>query len=243
MSSGKIVAVCTIVDPVEKEAAAKVVRSGGWLSTLPAPFQDVLLSRSDLLHFPERMPVYEVGEDAGGVFGVAGGALEMHLPWRSRENMLTHLAGPGFWVGDSGAVVGNARRVTITARPDAWVFRFSRAELLRVTQEDPSSWRHFAFLLAGNSLMSIAIINALKRDDPLERVAATLLNLVDSSHGERSVLQASQSDVGALARLGRSSVNVALAELERRGWLQRRYGELEMVDVEALRRFAQGEAD
>jgi CRP/FNR family transcriptional regulator, cyclic AMP receptor protein len=228
---------------VEREAAARVVQSVGWLSTLPLPFQHVVLARSDLLHYPEATPLYDVGDDASGLFGVVEGMLELHLPWKRRDNTLAHLGGPGFWAGDAGAIAGNSRRIAIRSRPGARLFRLPRAEVLRITQEDPSSWRHFAMLLAGNSLTAIAIIDALKRDDPLERVAATLLNLVDSSHVDRPVLQASQSDVGALARLGRSSVNVALAELEQRGWLRRQYGALEIIDLAALRRFAEAEVD
>ena len=111
-----------------------------------------------------------------------------------------------------------------------------------MTRESPATWPHFMALLARNLLTAIDVIDALKRDDPAQRVAAALLNLVSSELPGRP-LRLSQSELADIAGLGRSVVNRALADFETRGWLRRRYGAIEVVDVAALANFADNVAE
>ncbi len=137
-------------------------------------------------------------------------------------------------------MTGNVRRIATVARPACTLLRLPRADMNLMIRDDPRVLQHFSALVSRNLNLAIDIINALKRDDAAERLAATLLNHVDDASAQRWTVRASQSDLAAIAGLARSSVNAALGELERRGLLARRYAALELMDVPALRRFTEG---
>jgi DNA-binding GntR family transcriptional regulator len=50
-----------------------------------------------------------------------------------------------------------------------------------------------------------------------------------------------QADIGSIARLSRTTVNAAVIELERRGWIRTGYGSVQIIDEEALREFSNGD--
>ncbi len=216
------------------------MRSAGWLSTTPRPFAELVISRSDLLHFEAATPLYHAGDQAGGIFGLVEGGLELHLPARTRRSGLAYIGGPGFWAGDAAALLGSDRRITLVARASSWVLRLTRAELERITRESPATWPLFMALVARNLLTTIDVLDAVKRDVPAQRVAATLLHLVSSGPPGRP-LPLSQSDLAAIAGLGRSIVNTVLARFEACGSLRRRYGVIEVVDTAMLHGFAENQ--
>jgi CRP-like cAMP-binding protein len=114
---------------------------------------------------------------------------------------------------------------------------------MALTEEKPQIWRHIAQLASLNLLLALNIIDALRRDDPVERVAATLLNLATHTPLNPSMINVSQTDLGAIARLSRSTVNRALAELTREGWVRLQYGAIEIVDVGGLAGFVWAEQE
>jgi CRP/FNR family cyclic AMP-dependent transcriptional regulator len=67
--------------------------------------------------------LYDVGDDATGLFGVAEGHVEVHVPRAGVEATLSFVGGPGFWLGDIAALTGHPRRVGIVARTDCRLLR------------------------------------------------------------------------------------------------------------------------
>jgi CRP-like cAMP-binding protein len=217
-------------------AAGATLPRTGWLADTPPDFRDLVLHACDVLCFKATERIYEDGDNAGGIFGVVAGALEVHLPWRGSRSTLSHIGGPGFWTGAGTAITGAPRRVTIAARASSCLLRLPRAAVVEITRNDPSTHVYFSALNARNLFLAIDIVNALKCTDALERVTATLLNLVGCDSAKQPVIHASQSDLASIAGLGHSSVSVAVTNLERRGWLRRRYAAIEITDLTALQR-------
>jgi CRP-like cAMP-binding protein len=111
---------------------------------------------------------------------------------------------------------------------------------LGLAEEKPGIWRHIAQLASMNMLLAIDVIDALRREDPVQRVAATLLNLTVHSPPGLIAISVTQSDLGAIARLSRSTVNRALTELARKGWLRLTYATVEVIDRGSLLQFVRG---
>jgi CRP/FNR family transcriptional regulator, cyclic AMP receptor protein len=220
---------------MNKQEAIAFIRHRSWLSATPADFQDRLLAACDLLTFEAGSVAFRAGDDSGSTLGIVEGRAELHIALQGNDPTLGYICGPGYW---SAAVVGQRRRLTMIAGPaGCQVLRLSRAEMFRITQRDPSAWRYFAELLAQNIVNAFNVIDALKRSDPVERLAVTLCNLLESLSETQGAINASQSDLGSLTQLGRSSVNAALSELENRGLIRRRYASVEIPSVSALREF------
>jgi DNA-binding MarR family transcriptional regulator len=90
-------------------------------------------------------------------------------------------------------------------------------------------------LLAQNYARTLRAVYALKQADPLRRVAAMLLVLIEDNPLAATEGQVSQSDIAELTNLGRTKVNTSLKALERRGIIRRGYASIEVTDAPALR--------
>jgi CRP/FNR family transcriptional regulator, cyclic AMP receptor protein len=225
---------------MDKRQADTLIRQAGWLAETPIEFQDQVLAKCDLLRFKKAELIYDAGDETGGAFGVVDGHVEVHVPSPGVDATLSYIGGLGFWFGDLAAFTGRHRRVAVIAGSDSRLFRLSRADIAHLTGRDPSVWRYFMVMMARNLRLAMSTVFVLKQSDPLKRVAAMLLVLVeDAGKGEIRV-PASQWDLAELTHLGRSKVNASLAALETRGYVRRRYGSIEVVDAVALQDFVLG---
>lgn len=225
---------------MNRAQAAHIMFTTGWLSEAPADFREEVVARSDLLQFPAGTEIYGMGDVTGGMYGVVAGSMSLFLPTSDGQHDLGHIGRPGFWTGDFAAVTGRARRLSVSARSDCEVMRLPRAAMLAITEKLPNGWPQVMALFARNSLLMMDIIDALKRDDPVARIAMTLLNLIGTDAKGRVTLDVRQSELASIAHLSRATVNAGVASLETRGWLRRGYGTLEITDLAALSRFARG---
>jgi CRP/FNR family transcriptional regulator, cyclic AMP receptor protein len=223
----------------DRKQAEHVVRSHGWLSEIDRAFQDQVLAKCDLLRIGAKQNVYEVGDEPGGLFGLVTGRVELHLGMHGLEPTLAYIGGPGFWAGDAAAVRGHRRIVSVVATSRCQMFRLTRADLHRMGSSSPVLWAHLAKLLARNLARALSVIDALKRNDPDARVAAMLVNLLEELPQGHVVIDASQTDIAAMAHLGRGSVNAALKNLQTRGIIRRRYASIEVTKANGLRHFAE----
>jgi CRP/FNR family transcriptional regulator, cyclic AMP receptor protein len=227
---------------MEKKQAIDKARRVGWLAQTPPQFQDRLLRQCDLVGLSPSQSVYGEGDGASGLFFVAEGLIGFHMHAPDGAPTLGQVAGVGFWAGDLAAATGRPRKLGISTRTHTWLLRLSRPSLNSIASEDEAAfWRHISTLLGINYAVTLDIISALRRDRPGERLAATILNLMHGFPENPSLLPINQSDLGAIARLSRASVNGCVQELERRGWIKLGYSSIEILDESGLRSFSHGE--
>jgi CRP/FNR family transcriptional regulator, cyclic AMP receptor protein len=222
------------------DEAQDIARKCGWLAEVPETVRESILARSELLHFREGEAIFNTGDEPGGLYGVVSGSIRLFLIFADGSNGLGHIGGVGLWVGDPASVTGSARRVTVSAASECHLLRITRSRLLGLADEQPTVWRYIALLASKNLFLAIDIIDALRRENPLQRVAATILNLQGNSPPGASRLAVSQADMGALAKLSRSRVNAALGDLQKAGWIKLGYATVEVTNLEALSGFVRG---
>ncbi len=214
-----------------------ILKKKGWLSATPDGFQRTVLARGDVLSLRTAESLFHAGDDPGGIYGLIKGHLELHLAARGQSPTLAHIAGPGFWAGDFAAIRGAPRRFSILARGECTVLRLSRAEMQRICQEEPPSWRYLADLAVANLGLTLDFAEMLRRVDSIARVAAALAILAEDDAQGSHIVDASQADLAAMTRLSRGAVNAALNALEKRGWIARRYGGVSVTNPAALTDF------
>lgn len=225
---------------MNRQDACGIARQLGWLSEIHSELRDVILDRCELLHFRAEESIYNIGDEPGGLYGVVQGSIQLSLLFPEGGNGLAYVGGPGFWVGDAAAVTGQKRRMTLSAASDCHLLRLTSARLFTLADERPQVWRLVAYLASKNVILAIDIIDALRRDDSVERVAATILNLHQNGPQHGGKLTISQSDLGTLAKLSRSRTSGALNELQKKGWLSLGYATIEITDWGALSGFVRG---
>lgn len=220
-----------------KKTDDSVLRRFGWLAGTPAEFQDVVLRKSDRMTVGQGDTVFHAGDDAGGGIGVIEGFADLHVEGGGSDDTLSHIVGPGYWVGGVAALTGRPRRIGMVARTTLRLIRLPRAEILRMTEQVPEHWRHFPGLAAINLATAIDIVDALRRSDPAERLAMVLRNLNQGAPTAGGELAVSQADLASLSALSRSSVNRALGVLAARGLIRQGYKTISLPDPEALAAF------
>lgn len=206
----------------------------GWLAETPGPFRSAILSRCTVRSATPGETFYHVGDEAGGLFGVARGQVGVHGAPHGACPTLMQIVGPGFWTGEYATLTGGKRLISLVARSPLTICYLPRAEFLRIAEADPQAWRQLALLTANNNARILRVVGALRRESAAGRLAATLVNLAAELYDAPAILRLSQDDLGAMARLSRGSVNSALARLERAGLLRREYGAIALHDVAAL---------
>ena len=172
-------------------------------------------------------------------WSLASGLLAVLLPPREPEGSLIHLRGPGCWVGEGAALAGFDRQVSIVAKQDSWCWRLGRPAISAIVAEDPARWRWFVTLGIVNLAKALKMIDALTILDPRRRVAKMLLRLAGNATDGSATVSASQSELGEIAALGRKMVHAVLREFADQGWLTRRYGKVELLDLQAIQELAE----
>jgi CRP/FNR family transcriptional regulator, cyclic AMP receptor protein len=216
---------------------ASVFRKG-WLSQTPTDFREMVLSRSDLIKLGPGEALYHAGDDAGGLYGVVSGLIELHLHPLGHAPTLLLIVGPGFWTGEFATATGRPRLIALIARSECNILRLSRAEFLRLAQDRPQTWQLLAQLAVGNVERAIMIIAALRQQSPLARLALTLAYLAREADLRPAVLRLTQAELGVLAQMSRGAVNAALAQIEARGLIRREYAAIIVTDPDALSQFS-----
>lgn len=220
---------------MDKLKAIEQISGRGWLATTPEHFRVTVLRNCDLITRRRGETFFNAGDRTGGIYGIAAGRIEIHLPAGIEGATLAHIAGVGHWFGEISAFGGVDRRVTIIAATEIKVLRLSQASMQRVVAQDPDAWMHFSGLLAMNLGLAMSGVTALRYELPVQRIAATLCHLAGPDPGSACRIAVSQSDLGAIAGLSRNTVNIALADLEKQAMVKRHYRQIEIIDRKALR--------
>ena len=105
--------------------------------------------------------IFRAADETGSVFAVVVGQLELHLTLQGRDPTLTHIYGPGAWLGNTAAMTGRRRRITAVAGANGChTLQLSSAEIGRIAERDPKASRYFADLHARTILIVLEVIDA-----------------------------------------------------------------------------------
>jgi DNA-binding GntR family transcriptional regulator len=92
-------------------------------------------------------------------------------------------------------------------------------------------------MLAQNFARAIEMIEYLRCPNHNRRIAALLLSLTGTRSPEP--IRVSQIEMAEMTQIGRTNVQSALVDLAQRGLVRRAYASVEIINVAALRTFAQ----
>lgn len=219
--------------------AAHTLRSNGWLSNTPTEFQDAVLSRTTLHHYPAGEVILRYATPGNAIVGLVSGCLACQLPPRADASSLVHLFAPGAWTGELAFFCGGVRRVETMAYTDSYCMRLTKANLDKILQDQPGYWQWCNLLTALTFDVTLMTLDALTTFDATTRIAKTLKRLAIISE-TTSLPRTSQADIGAMAGLSRKGAHDALKRLEKMGVVRCGYGTVEILCREGLEQVIQG---
>ncbi len=229
------------LDRAEREALA----GRGWLSGQPARLREAVLDACVPRTVAKGRTVFDVGAEPGGLYGLAQGWLDVFIAPGGAPPTLVHVAGPGWWFGDSALLTRTPRRGTHAARADCRLAYLSPEAALALEAEGLGAWRAVAHITVGVVDHAFAVQAALRIRAPLQRTARMLQILIGPglpfSAGaplDPPAIPISQEDFAEIANLSRNAAGDALRALSEAGALRLGFREIALLDPAILARHA-----
>jgi CRP/FNR family transcriptional regulator, cyclic AMP receptor protein len=214
---------------------ADVFARHGWLSTQPADFRGTVLAACEARPVAEGAPIYSQGDPSGGIYGIERGMVALSVRGPGATASMAQLLRPGAWFGGSCFLTREPRRLAAGAWMDSLLLHLPLEAMDRLAEEDAENLRRFGRLAMEGLDMAHRALGDLMLPSPAQRVAAALTRAVEGAG--RTTLALTQQDLGAMANASRKLVNQSLSRFADRMWVRVGYRQIEVVDVEALRRF------
>lgn len=181
--------------------------------------------------------VFAEGDTASGLLVVAAGQLKVVLRSREGAELLLRVVGAGSTLGEPSLADGGVRSATVTALGPATLVQLDAPAVLACAAAHPVVAVRLMTTLAELVRALTGTCADLVFLDLRRRVAKLLLAEL---HDGDAAAHLDQTELAARVGGSRQSVNAALAHLERRGWIRRRYRSVVLQDEAGLRQFAQG---
>ncbi|MEZ5557760.1 MAG: Crp/Fnr family transcriptional regulator [Pseudomonadales bacterium] len=205
----------------------------GWLAERPPEFQDWAKRHGRWRRYAAGQFVYQVGDRADGVYGLAEGSLDISFPLIAEEPVTIHRTEIGFWIGDSAELAEVPRILAVRAVLPSRLLHLPSGAIRDLLVEHPHHWREFYALSSQNATTAVALLSEALALTVRARVCRRLLMLADGS-GDVSV---TQEDLGRVVGAARTTLRRCLADLENRGGIELRYRRVSIVDRSVLSSF------
>ncbi len=215
---------------------------GQWFAALPPALQQALLTQGRLLSLEAGQRLFSRGDAPSGLYAVLKGAMRVgSVGADGREALLVLVEAP-HWFGEIALFDGQPRTHDAVAEGASTLLHVSQAGLLALLDTHPAYWRDLALLMAHKVRLAFIALEEISLLPAAQRLARRLL-LIAEDYGEtlgpRRIIHLSQEQLAAMLAISRQTANGVLKDLQARGIVRPTYGEIEILDLEELRKAAQ----
>lgn len=225
---------------MDREAACESVARKGWLRHTPASFRRAVLDRCRLENFTEGTTVYAIGDDPGGMYGIAAGALAVSVSPGDLGPYTAHFGLPGGWYGQASVFTRQPRRVGLIATRDSQLLHLPLRAIDELVRHDPGAWQFFGLLTILQLDAAVEATDDLMIRAHCKRLVAALLRLGDCHRTKPQnrmpiELDISHEDLAHLANVARTTAGSVLRELEADGHVKLAYRRITILAPDALK--------
>jgi CRP/FNR family transcriptional regulator, cyclic AMP receptor protein len=224
--------------PTPSDLDSSQLDANPWFQTLPDALRARLLASATVQALAAGATLFRRGDPPCGLYAVLSGALSIGaVDPDGREALLTVLE-PTTWFGEISLFDGQPCTHDAIAVENTRLLHFTQAALQQLLDEEPRYWRHFGLLMAQKLRLSFMTVEAISLMPAAQRLAARLLMIAEGYGGistGHTRIRLSQERLAALASLTRQTTNQLLKELAARGVVRVQVGEIEILDLDALR--------
>jgi len=208
------------------------------LSPLPEPALKRLAALTSVRQYRKGQIVFAEGDSGDSLLVVTTGRLKAFSTSAQGDEFVLAVVGPGEVLGELSLADGGLRSATVSALVATSVLRLPRDDVLAAAAAEPALMYSLLAALA-------AVIRRLTGDaadlvflDLPRRVGKLLLAQKRAASGSLAT-PLTQAEMATQVGATRQSVNAALQEFQRRGWISLGAGELSIIDAAALSRFVE----
>lgn len=224
--------------PAPPDPLLPLLDANPWFRTLPDALRARLRAAATVRDLAAGETLFRRGDPPCGLYAVLSGALSIGaVDPEGRESLLTVLE-PTTWFGEISLFDGQPCTHDAIAVENTRLLHLAQAALQQLLGEAPHYWRHFGLLMAQKLRLSFLTVEAISVMPAAQRLAARLLMIAEGYGGistGRTRIRLSQERLAALASLTRQTANQLLREMAARGVVRLQVGEIEILDLDALR--------
>ena len=202
----------------------------GWMAEQPTDFQLRMAKIGRWMSVRRGQPVYSIGDEADGIFGLGEGLLDVSVMLDSEREVVLHRGTPGFWIGDAALLGKSVRTLGVTAASDSEVFKLPASKVLNNLEENPRDWMCFYRLSHINVMVSLKTLGEVISLPPRALFARALLRLA-TPEGK---VQMTQEELSRMVGMSRTSFRRALAALIDARVIELDYGVIRICNLAAL---------
>jgi CRP-like cAMP-binding protein len=216
----------------------ELLRAGRWFAGLSDAFRGALLDAAVTRKLAKNEQLFARGDAPSGLFAVAEGSVRVSTLGPTGKEVLLALVEPPMWFGEISVFDRQPRTHDAVADDDAVLVHVPQAALDAILAGEPARWRELGLLLTGKLRLSFAVMEDLAQ--PIAVRLARRLVLSAERYGEyhdrtSRVVSLRQDQLAAMLSTSRQTVNQLLKDLEARGVVRLAYGQVEILDHDALR--------
>jgi CRP/FNR family transcriptional regulator, cyclic AMP receptor protein len=220
---------------MDERQRAKVLAGCALFSAVPDAALQRLAAHAAVRNCRRGQILFAEGDPGDSLIVVVSGSLKAYSTTEHGDEFLLAVVGPGESLGELALADGGLRSATVSALTEASVLRIPRHAILEVARSEAGLMD--ALLLALASVIRRLDGHAadLAFLDLPRRVGKLLLTQHATAHGGAPAL--TQTEMAARVGASRQSVNAALQEFQRRGWIRLAGREITVLEPNALARF------
>jgi CRP-like cAMP-binding protein len=195
-----------------------------------------LATQAQLHRYRRGQLVFCEGDRSDSLLVVAEGSLKVTSSRADGGELLLAVVRPYKTIGELTVADGGPRSASVSVVHDAAVLHIPREAVLAAAANSPILTRALLGALAALVRRLTESAGDLAFLDIPRRVAKLVLS--GAGPGGYVTTPLNQAELAAAVGASRQSLNAALQDFQRRGWLIVRPGKIELTDPGALRRFA-----
>ncbi|TBV06541.1 Crp/Fnr family transcriptional regulator [Phytopseudomonas dryadis] len=215
---------------------------GQWFAALPAALRQALLEMAQEVHLDAGQRLFRRGDAPSGLYAVVAGAIRIGAVDRQGKEALLTLIEPPYWFGEISLFDGQPRTHDAFAVSASTLLRVPQADLLALLDAHPGYWRDLALLMTHKVRLAFITLEEMSLLPAAQRLARRLLLIAEhygETRGPQRIIHLAQEQLALMLAISRQTTNQILKELEARGILRLTYGEIEILDLEGLRKVSQ----
>lgn len=224
---------------MEERERARVLASCPLFADLGPSEVARLAAAASVQRYRRGQLIFSEGDDAESLVVIGEGSLKAVSRSSEGADHLLAVVGPMDVLGELAVIDGRARSASVVALGDATVLRLPRRAVLDVVIGSPPLL--LALLTSMATLirrLTGAAADTVFLDVP-RQVAKLVLGLPEAGFGQDMPLL-TPSEMADRVGASRQSLNAALQEFQRRGWITVAGRAITVVDASALRRYVVG---
>lgn len=222
-----------------KRSVEQLLSEVDWLERLPSQWRDAVYANVYDTSHAKGDFVVRMGEPASSWIGVAEGLLKISAVDRGGRIIMFTGVPRGSWIGEGAVIKREPRRYDIVALRECRLLHLP-SSTFRWLMDSSIEFAHVIVSHLNERLSQfIETVEINRIEEPSARVAKMLAVLYNPVLYQRmsTALPMSQSELGELVGLSRSSISGALKQLEREGLITTQYGGIVLNNVAGLRSY------